>query len=342
MLKSEVKSIGKLDMSKFGCDFKSKNLAYGAERLKTDKGYNLDIINRYDCGASGMPELPAIDCEPGDFMGFNYAKSTSSEDKKDKACHFFLDDYQFERLWNSPREYVDLLRQFAYVVAPDFSLYMDMPYPMQAWNRYRSQALAYFWLTQGITVIPLLTWSDEESYKFTFNGVPKGSTVATSTVGIQRDKNALKAFKSGLKAAIKAVQPTRLLHVGHMKNAAKRAKGEITAQQTHHHMPIDGRLTSRAGYTITHEYGHLVQHALYQRALKNGYNGTEEAFRQRAFVSIASSAVRKYGATGKDLSNYGRNNAAEFFAESFANANLGAPNAFGRAMQDYLKSNPLR
>lgn len=131
MLKSEVKSIGKLDMSKFGCDFKSKNLAYGAERLKTDKGYNLDIINRYDCGASGMPELPAIDCKPGDFMGFNYAKSTSSE-----------------------------------------------------------------------------------GYKFTFNGVPKGSTVATSTVGIQRDKNARKAFKSGLKAAIKAVQPTRLLLYG--------------------------------------------------------------------------------------------------------------------------------
>ena len=52
MLKSEVKSIGKLDMSKFGCDFKNKSLTYGAERLKTDKGYNLDIINRCDCGAS--------------------------------------------------------------------------------------------------------------------------------------------------------------------------------------------------------------------------------------------------------------------------------------------------
>lgn len=70
MLKSEVKSIGKLDMTKFGCDFKSKDLMYGAERLKTDKGYNLDIVNRYDCGISGMPELPAIDCKPDDFMGF--------------------------------------------------------------------------------------------------------------------------------------------------------------------------------------------------------------------------------------------------------------------------------
>lgn len=91
---------------------------------------------------------------------------------------------------------------------------MDMPYPMQVWNRYRSQALAYFWLTQGIKVIPLLTWSDKESYKFTFEGVPKGSTVATSTVGIKGDKGALKAFKSGLKAAIKTVQPVRLLLYG--------------------------------------------------------------------------------------------------------------------------------
>ena len=82
--------------------------------------------------------------------------------------------------------------------------------------------------------------------------------------------------------------------------------------------------------------------SLYQKAVKNGYIGTEKAFRRRAYRDIASSAVRKYGATGKDLSNYGKQNAAEFFAESFANANLGAPNAFGRAMQDYLKKNPLR
>lgn len=216
MLKSEVKSIGKLDMSKFGCDFKSKNLTYGAERLKTDKGYNLDIVNRYDCGESGMPDIPAIDCKPDDFMGFNYAKSTSSDEKKGKACHFFLDDYQFERLWSSPREYIDLLKQFDYVIAPDYSLYMDMPYPMQIWNRYRSQALAYFWVSHGIKVIPLLTWSDEASYKFAFDGVPKNSTVATSTVGIKRDKNALECFKNGIEAAIKKVKPKRILLYGGM------------------------------------------------------------------------------------------------------------------------------
>ena len=61
-----------------------------------------------------------------------------------------------------------------------------------------------------------------------------------------------------------------LLHVGKMKNAAYRAKSEITAQRTHHHMQTDGRLTSRAGYTVTHEYGHLVQHPCIKKLLKMG------------------------------------------------------------------------
>lgn len=43
MLKSEVKSIGKLDMSKFGCDFKSKDLPSGAHILNNNHGWNMDI-----------------------------------------------------------------------------------------------------------------------------------------------------------------------------------------------------------------------------------------------------------------------------------------------------------
>lgn len=51
LLQHEIKSIKKLDMSKFGCDFKSKKLSYGAERLRTDRAYNLEIVNRYHCNA---------------------------------------------------------------------------------------------------------------------------------------------------------------------------------------------------------------------------------------------------------------------------------------------------
>ena len=175
-------------MTRFGIDFKSKKLEYGAERLKTDRAYSLDTINRYCCGRDGFPPLPNVDVEgPRDLQGFNYAKTTKAEDKADLGCHFFIDDYQFERLWQRPARYLDVLKPYKCVLTPDFSLYMDMPDAMQEWNRYRSAALGWYWAQNGITVIPTLSWAQPSSYRFCFNGIPKHSTVATSTVGVARD-----------------------------------------------------------------------------------------------------------------------------------------------------------
>lgn len=211
MLKSEIKSIKELDMSKFGCDFKSKNLSYGAERLKTDRAYNLHLVNRDFCNGSGMPEIfGETSTTITEMVGFNYVKSMKPEDKHGKACHFFIDDYQFERLWTSPEQYVQYLKGFECVLTPDFSLYLDMPDAMQRWNRYRSQALGAYWQSLGITVIPTLSWAQPETYKFAFDGVPKHSIVATSTVGIKADKEATELFKQGLRAALNIVQPSEL------------------------------------------------------------------------------------------------------------------------------------
>ena len=49
LLKSEVKGLKTVDMSRFSFDFKSKHRPYGAERLRTDLFYNLDIVNIDDC-----------------------------------------------------------------------------------------------------------------------------------------------------------------------------------------------------------------------------------------------------------------------------------------------------
>lgn len=147
MLKSEVKSIGKLDMSKFGCDFKSKKMAYGAHILNNNRGWNMDICNRDDCiGEYELPPLEPCDVKPHDLISFNFCKTAT-----DFNCgvHFCIDDYQFERVWNEPHKYVDLLKKFECVVCPDFSVYIDMPYPMKLWNIYRSRALGFFWQPKG-------------------------------------------------------------------------------------------------------------------------------------------------------------------------------------------------
>lgn len=214
LLKNEIKSISDLDMAKFDFDFKSKVRPYGAERMRTDDAYNLDMVSRLDCGRDGFPKLPKADARPAELQGFNYAKSTPRDQKRGKGLHFFIDDYQFERVWTSPARYLDVLRGYDCVLTPDFSLYMDMPDPMQEWNRYRSAALGNYWADNGITVVPTLSWAQPSSYMFCFKGIPKHSTVATSTVGVARDEGAQKVWHDGMREAMRRLEPSRVLLYG--------------------------------------------------------------------------------------------------------------------------------
>lgn len=91
---------------------------------------------------------------------------------------------------------------------------MDMPDAMQEWNRYRSAALGWYWAQNGITVVPTLSWAQPSSYKFCFKGIPKHSTVATSTVGVARDKDAQKVWHDGMREAMKRLEPSCVLLYG--------------------------------------------------------------------------------------------------------------------------------
>lgn len=102
-------------------------------------------------------------------------------------------------------------------------------------------------------------------------------------------------------------------------------------------MPTDGSVKSVSRYTITHEYGHILQTSMYQQAKKSGFKGTEGQYARSAANQITSHAQKRYGATQKHVSQYGSHNTAEFFAEAFANANSGKPNAIGKATSDWLK-----
>lgn len=85
---------------------------------------------------------------------------------------------------------------------------------LAAWNRYRSQALGRYWQDNGLTVVPTLSWAQPESYTFCFEGVPRHSTVATSTVGVKGDADALAVWMDGMREAMRRVEPSRVLLYG--------------------------------------------------------------------------------------------------------------------------------
>ena len=162
----------------------------------------------------GIPEIQAekIDISKIEWIPFNFAKT--AKDRKQKGIHFFVDDYQFVRLWNTPEKYIDLLRQFAAVCTPDFSQYTDMPVAMRLYNHYRKHWLGAYWQAHGIKVIPSICWSDPESYAYCFDGEPVGSSVAISSVGTQSNAESKKLFDQGCREAIKRLDPVQILWYG--------------------------------------------------------------------------------------------------------------------------------
>ncbi len=80
-----------------------------------------------------MPTIaPAAVPVPARLIPFNVAMRLNRV-PANCGVHFYLDDYQFERVWNAPERYVEKLRKFSCVLTPDFSLYLDMPRAMKIW-----------------------------------------------------------------------------------------------------------------------------------------------------------------------------------------------------------------
>lgn len=113
-------------------------------------------------------------------------------------------------------------------------------------------------------------------------------------------------------------------------------------------------------YTITHEYGHILQNSIINDELEEmggfenfktraktfkgkikSYEKLQEKIKRRHFEEIRQIAVDKssdpYNLIKNNLSQYGKTNYAEFFAEVFANSQLGESNELGDAMSEWLK-----
>lgn len=181
---------------------------------------NYENLNHQIFEGEGIYEIPVLKPEQFDgccsFIGFNKAASCAKETRADTGIHFYLDDYQFQRLWAMPNYYLPLLKQFKYVLSPDFSTYMDFPRIIQVYNHYRKHWLGAYFQMHGIKVIPTISWSDEESYDWCFDGEPMQGTVSVSSVGTQMSGQCKELFLAGYQEMVRRLQPEVILFYGNV------------------------------------------------------------------------------------------------------------------------------
>ena len=193
LLQLELDNISEIDMEQFGFEFvdewleHEKNAEVTQERV--ERILNLDKAVFPGDGQFDIPMLLPVKELPDikEWIGFNYVLSDNDPDGK--AVHFFVDDYQFERLWNNPEKYVDKLRQYVCVATPDFSPYADMPHICQIYNHYRKHWVGAFLQANGVNVIPTIRASmDERSLEWYLDGEPHEGIVLMSSMWTSDDE----------------------------------------------------------------------------------------------------------------------------------------------------------
>ena len=180
---------------------------------------NVDFIAGRVEGKYDIPVILPESYEEMQFVPFNYAKSVKKRDEV--GIHFFVDDYQFDRLWTSKWKYLEMLAGFRAVMSPDFSTYTDWPVMVQMFNHYRKHLLAAWMQENGIRVYQTISWSDETSYEWCFDGEPHNATVCISSVGTQMYKETRRLFIAGYERMIDELSPETILFYGKIPEECK-------------------------------------------------------------------------------------------------------------------------
>lgn len=177
------------------------------------KKYHLEIFKNIDADETfGMPVIKKYTGElPSALMAFNKAVT-----KKEycSTVHFYLNDKEFTRILTYPGKYLEILKRFHSVIAPDFSQYIDMPHPMRFYHCFLNKALAAYWSNNCVNVIPNVTWNTPDSYDYSFAGIEKNGTVAINCTGVKKSGFSKYLWMKGYEEALKRLEPKHIIRYG--------------------------------------------------------------------------------------------------------------------------------
>ncbi len=169
-------------------------------------------------GKHKIPVVPRFQPQEGDFddlllIGFDKIRL---EDQRHlgRMVHFFLYDYKFERVWKNPDTDLEKLRRYRAVLTPDFSMYLEMAPVLQLYNTFRNRWCGAYFASKGMRVIPTVSWGDESTFDFCFDGIEKGSAVAVSTYMVSAHGNhsdQKEFFMKGYNEMLRRIEPEKII-----------------------------------------------------------------------------------------------------------------------------------
>ena len=163
--------------------------------------YHNNSTGKYDFPIIKKQEINVDEIE---FLSYINTKNNDSENKN-KTIHFYTYDWKFEKVFENPEEEFEKLKQYKYILSPDFSLFTNMPLALQIANVFKNRWCGAYWQSKGLKVIPTVSWGDEKSFDFCFEGIEQGSVVAVCTY---YRENCEEEFVFGYNKMLEIIKPS--------------------------------------------------------------------------------------------------------------------------------------
>lgn len=145
-----------------------------------------------------------------DFVPFTCRKKSPAN----CAIHFFLKDYLFRGIWNNLDKRTMELVDFELLIAPDFSLWVNLPDYYNKNALFKNRFVNAYWNMNGIPTIPCASWGNADSFSYCFEGLPEQSIIAVSGMGHNRCQASKRLWQYGMRELEAQKAPTRILVYG--------------------------------------------------------------------------------------------------------------------------------
>ncbi|MCQ2799705.1 MAG: DUF4417 domain-containing protein [Bacilli bacterium] len=185
--------------------------------------HKLDKAN-FNTGFYQVPAIEKITIEKPDEL-ILWSRRNKCLNKKKCGLVFYEFDNLFDGCtgiymtlkYGSSKEIARLiseLKQFMFVVCPDYSVYGNFPNYKQIDALSRSREVGYILSTYGIPVVVNYRATYKWTYELALSGMKKHQIVAIGTLGALQDKESRRLLKDSVDALVQTIEPCVIIVYG--------------------------------------------------------------------------------------------------------------------------------
>ncbi|MBR5435525.1 MAG: DUF4417 domain-containing protein [Muribaculaceae bacterium] len=180
------------------------------ENLHLSKGMNFTDEHGFAQVAPYNGDLPLLNqiypyTERSKLVGFG------------QGLHSFVTDYQFAKsLWDRLYTITLSLSKFDLLFGPDYSFFVNPQYKFTSEQGiYRNRFITAYWQLCGLNVVPTATYGDVNSFKWCYEGLPKGSILAVGNETVHMSlRSSVTLWQWSIRELEEQKRPTMLLVYG--------------------------------------------------------------------------------------------------------------------------------